>query len=68
MAQIKRVSYAYNSALAEAGQPGYFLDVLVSRDRETLVDVTRSFTTQEELFAAMEEVLPLLEGGESNGN
>lgn len=58
---IKRVSYCFNSALEGLGQNPYFLDVLVSRDKETLVDCHESFKSREELFAAMEAVIPILE-------
>lgn len=59
--EIKRVAYSYNSALEDQGLPAYFIDVLVSRDRETLVDRHESFQSREELLEAMEQVIPVLE-------
>lgn len=59
--EIRRVSYAYNSALEDNGLPAYFLDVLVSRDKETIVDRHESFKSLEELYGAMEQVVPVLE-------
>lgn len=59
--QIKRVSYSYNSLLEDQGLPAYFLDCLVSQDKLTIVDKHESFKTREELYAAMEAVLPVLE-------
>lgn len=59
--EIKRVSYVWNSALEEAGEPSCFLDVFVSRDREMVVDIHQSFKSREELLQAMEDVIPVLE-------
>lgn len=59
--EIKRVSYSFNSALEDLGHPAYFLDVLVSRDRETIVDRHESFKSREEILQAMEDVIPVLE-------
>lgn len=59
--EIKRVSYTFNSVLEDQGLNGYFLDCLVSRDGELLVDIHQSYRTREEFYEAMEGVLPLLE-------
>jgi hypothetical protein len=61
MASIKRVSYSYSSVLEDQGLPAYFLDVLVCEDKETIVDRHESFESREDLYDAMEEVLPVLE-------
>ena len=60
-AEIKRVAYSYSSALEDMGQPPYFLDVLVVRDKVALVDRHSSFKSKDELYQAMEEVIPILE-------
>lgn len=59
--EIKNVSYSYNSLLEEQGREAYFLDVIVCRDKESIVDIHKSFKSREELFEAMEDVLPVLE-------
>lgn len=61
MATIKRIAYAWNSALEDAGQPGYFFDCLVSRDGEMVVDKHESYKSRDEFYTAIEDVLPLLE-------
>lgn len=60
MAEIKRVSYAWNSALSEAGQPGFFLDCLVAKDGQTIVDTHASYQSKEEFYEAVEGLIPLL--------
>jgi len=57
---IRRVSYAMNSALEDSGKDGYFLDIFVSRDKEVLVDRHESFKSVKEFMAAIEEALPVL--------
>ena len=59
MFELRRVAYTYNSALE--GHMPYFLDCLVQRDAEVLVDVHKQFESKEEFFTAVEEVVPLLE-------
>lgn len=60
--EIKRVSYAFNSVLQESGGRGFFLDCFISRDGETLVDTHNSFSTREEFWEAIEELIPVIEG------
>lgn len=62
MAEIKRVSYAWNSALEDAGEDSYFLDCFISRDGEMVVDRHASFKTRDEFFTAIGEVIPVIEG------
>lgn len=59
--EIKRVSYSYNSALEDLGHPSYFLDVLISKDKQTIVDRHESFKSKDELYEAMDMILPILE-------
>lgn len=58
---IKRVAYTYNEALELAGEPAYFFDCYVSRDREILIDRHESFKQREEFMSAIGEIVPLLE-------
>ncbi len=60
-AEIKRVSYAFNSALEDQGVPAYFLDVLVCRDGEIVVDCHESFKSREEFMSAAQEIIPVIE-------
>ena len=62
MVEIKRVSYAYNSALEAAGQQAYFLDCLVSRDGVSVVDKHEGYKTRDEFYEAIEKIVPVLEG------
>ena len=57
MVEIRRVSYAYNSAITDTP---YFLDVMVSRDGVTLVDVHQQLGSKEEFDEAIEGLIPLL--------
>ncbi len=59
--EIKRVSYAWNSALEDSGEDCYFLDCLVCKDGETVVNRHESYQSREEFMSAMEEIVPLLE-------
>lgn len=59
--EIKRVSYTFNSLLEDQGLPAYFLDVIVSRDKNTLVDVHESFKSREEFMEAVQGIIPVLE-------
>ena len=62
MTSIKRISYAYNSVLEDLGENAYFLDALVTEDKETLVDVHQQFKGREEFLAAVEGIIPLVGG------
>lgn len=59
--EIKRVSYAYNSALEAAGQAAYFLDIISLRDGQAIVDQHGSFKSRREFMEAITEVLPVLD-------
>lgn len=61
MAEIKRVSYAFNSTLEDLGSECYFLDVLVCKDGDTVVNRHESFKSREEFMSAIGEVIPVLE-------
>lgn len=61
LVDIRRVTYTYNSSLESAGEPAFFLDALVLRDGTTLIDRHSAFKSREELYQAMEELVPLLE-------
>ena len=54
---IKRVSYAYNSTL----DTPYFLDVLVSQDGVTLVDVHETFKKKADFDEMVRDVVNLLQ-------
>lgn len=56
MVEIKRVSYAYNSLLDSP----FFLDVMVSRDGATLVDIHQAFRTKEEFDEKIQQVVNIL--------
>lgn len=58
---IRRVTYTYNSSLESAGDPAFFLDALVLRDGITLIDRHTAFKSRDDLYQAMEELVPLLE-------
>lgn len=60
MFELRRVAYAFNSQL----DTPYFLDCLVQRGDQLLVDVHKQFKTSGEFFTAMEGILPLLEDKE----
>ena len=65
MADIRRVAYAYNSALEKQDQKSYFLDCYVSRDGETVVDVHETYRTRDEFFRAIENVIPIFADNEN---
>lgn len=58
---IRRVTYTWNSSLESAGEPAFFLDALVLRDGKTLIDRHAAFKSRDELYQAMDELVPLLE-------
>ena len=58
---IKQISYSYNSALESAGQKGYFFDCLISRDGSAVIERHEAYSTREDLYAAMEGLIPFLE-------
>jgi hypothetical protein len=61
--EIRRVAYAFNSALAEQGENAYFFDCYCSKDGATVIDVHGSYPTREALYEVMEEVIPLIPDG-----
>lgn len=61
MATIKRVAYAFNSALEDAGEPCYFLDCFIAKDGEMLVDTHGVFKSREEFMDAIAGVIPVIE-------
>lgn len=61
MAEVKRVAYAWNSALEDQGENAYFLDCYFARDGQSIVDIHQSYKTKDEFYQAVEGLIPALE-------
>ena len=57
MFELKRIAYSYNNMLENP----FYLDALVQKDDQVLIDVHEAFETKEAFFTKINEIIPILE-------